>query len=106
MSRFSFHKLAMSFLFLMKQKTAPLMLPIMLVFAFAVPPAHGSSFSKDGDGELWARVCTPLKVYDVNIVTGEIRYPSDEERNENSPQEVPVNACHNACARREDALNV
>ena len=96
----------MSFLFLVKQKTAQLLLPIMLVFAFAVPPAHGSSFSKDVDGELWARVCTPLNVYDVNIVTGEIRYPSDAEKNENSPQDTPVNACHNTCARREDALNV
>ena len=91
----------MSFLSLVRQKAVPLLLPIMLVFAFAVPPAHGSSFSKDADGEIWVTVCAPLKVYEVNILTGEIRYPTDTDRNDN-PQEMPVNACHNACARRED----
>ena len=92
----------MSLSFVEWRKLAPFFTAFVLVVAFMVPPAHGRSFHKDSDGVIWARVCAQLKVYEVNLVTGEIRYPSDRKKNENNPQEIPTNGCHNSCTRRED----
>ena len=98
----SFHNKAMRLSCVQRQKIVPFFITLVLVIAFIVPPAHGRSYHKDSDGVIWARVCAQLKVYEVNLVTGEIRYPSDRDKNENNPQELPTNGCHNSCTRRED----
>ena len=103
MNKLRFHKMAKSLLFAGRQKLAPLMISTMLMSALFVPPAHGNSLRKDSNGEIWVQMCTPLRVYEINIMTGEIRYPSENGQNEKKPKDTSLNACHNACARREDA---
>ena len=98
MLRVNFHKPVIGLLFRGKQKAASLTISFMMMAAFFVPPVHGNSLNEDSNGEIWARICTQMRVYEVNIVTGEIRYPLE---NENNPQDTPLNACHNLCSRRE-----